>query len=236
MFFNKRKLLAKTNVKDLADMFPVVAAKDCLPSWYRAMKLTYTIGNCPVPHSIANKAPTIKGCDGIHKLLMRGFVIPAWQDMSIFVYPDKRVSFEAALKNRNTFDVHDVRQLPPHWQDRVTIKLNSPWFLFGDATEYLMVPMPFHSDLSIDNFMPSGIVNFRDQHSTNLFFSVKPKQEAYEIFIKAGQPLVQFIPLSADKIRLDVEYDRTFMSDSPTRFFLLHAYRRYMNTMRGKTK
>ena len=234
MFFKKIKLVAKTNVKDLADVFPMVPAGACLPNWYKDMKLSYTVGECPVQRSITNQKGTIKGCEGVNKLLTRGFVIAAWQDMSIFIYPDGRVSFDAALKDKISFEVHDARQAPPHWKDHVIFKLVSPWFLFGDETEYMLVPMPLHSTLPIEHFIPSGIVNFKNQHSTNVFFMVKPRAEVYEIFIKAGQPLVQLIPLAEKKVDLRVEYDAAFSSASPTRFFMLHAYRRYLNAIRQK--
>lgn len=227
-FKRKATLIAKTKTPNLVEVFPVVSAKDCLPSWYKDTPLTVTKGMCPVQHSITDKAATMKACAGINNLLRTGFILRAWEDISIVVYPDGRVTAVGTSTNP-AIETHDKKQLPGCLQHYVVIKLRSPWFLYGDDTEYLFAPAPYHSALPRKYFVPSGIVKYKMQHVTNVFIAAEAAHEPYEIFIPAGQPLVHIIPLSNKDVEIRNVYDKDLNPFIPAAFFMLHGYSRYIN-------
>lgn len=232
-FKKKIKLVAVTSTPHLTETFPIVEAQSCLPKWYKSTPLAYEKGVCPVQHSITNKAATIKGCTGVNSLLRTGFILPAWEDISLVVYPDGAFSSVGAHTNPPT-SAHDKRQLPVNMQNYTIIKLISPWYLYGDETEYMFTPAIYHTAITRNYFMPPGIVNYKYQHATNVFLAVEPKQEPYEILIKAGDPLVYITPLTKQSVSMSVKWDAQHIAQTPIDFFLFHKYQRYTNWLKRK--
>lgn len=232
-FKKKIKLTAITDVPHLKDMFPIVSAEDRLPAWYRNIPLTYKKGVCPVPHSITNKGATIKGCTGVNDLMRTGFILPAWEDISIVIYPDGKFSSVGAQTNPPALG-HDAQQMPPTMQHYTVIKLVSPWCLEGDSTQYYVTPAVYHTSLGRDFFMPSGVVSYEYQSATHVFIAATPKKEPYEILIKAGEPLLHIVPLTGKKITLEVKFIPNHKRLIARNFFLLHGYQRYVNWMKRK--
>lgn len=225
LFKRKSQLIAKTDIPGLNEKFPVVEAKKFHPSWYKAMDMSFERGKCPVK-TIANMNTTVKGCYGVKTLLRSGFIVRAWSDMSILVYPNGVIGFATACPNKDTHKVHDLREAPPFLQDKVIIKLHNPWFFYGDDTQYMYVPTSYHSHYSREHYMPHGIVEFKHQHRLHIFLCVEKRAETYEILIRAGDPLGQIIPITDKKVTLKTEFQEKLLNDSNSNFYFIHPYHR----------
>lgn len=226
MFKKKRKLNAVTWDLMSYQMFPIVPAKEIIPDWYKTMPHTIEKGYCPVK-SQANQASTVRSCYGINTLLKTGFVMRAWSDVSILVYPNGEI---ASATPNGTFNVtaHPTGQHTGYMDGYRFIKLGSPWYMFDESdTKYMFTNLPYHSQLPLDYIVPTGILEFNYQHDSNFFLGVKVKPEPYEVYIPAGTPLAHLIPLTEDKIELNVEFDKNVREYAgPPGPFFTHQYKK----------
>lgn len=228
--FNRKKLVAITNDFWAAEHFPIIPAKKFLPSWWEKTKRTYDRGGCPFK-SVVNLLGTIKNCSGVSSMLNAGFILRAWRDMSILVNPDGRVMFAGATES-GSFDAHPKAQHENYRPDLTFLKLVTPWMFEGDKTKFISVPPIYHDGLSGVDALPMGIVSFEHQESFNVFIGVKPREEPYEIFIRAGDPIAHLIPLCDDEVGLTVVYDKS-RSIRPLPFFF-NRYARLKSLIGGK--
>lgn len=230
-------LVAKTNKYGLVDLFPIVYAKDFQPSWTKDFASTYEITNqCPVKNSITNRSSTISSCHGVRNLLDKGFLLRAWEDMSIVIYPNGSASFAGAGSKDAGAEAHDKRQIPDCFGNKVVVKLKSPWHFFCDNTQFLFIPPVYHNNLRSQGVADvMAVVDYKVNNTTNVFIIAEPKNEPYEIFIKAGTPLAQIIPLTDKKINLKNEYSEDYKTMNAPSFFFLRGYARLVKTI-GQNK
>ena len=227
------RLKAVTNLPNIADLFPIRPAKECMPNWYKDMPLTVEGNGCPVRRSITNQTVTVKGCYGVNTLLQKGFILSAWEDMSILVYPNGTFSVVFARPALNAFTTHPSIQLPTPMQHLSAIKIHSPWYMYTEeATPFLYTPAVYHDTLGHKHFMPSGVLEFKHQHQTHVFLAVEKKSEPYEILIKAGQPLMHLIPLTEKHVSLECMWDPQHNQEGDLNVFLIHSYQRLRQTLR----
>lgn len=227
------QLIATTTKAGVVETFPIVPANEMLPSWYKTMPMTYDDpSKCPFK-SIVRQSPTIKGCMGVNDLLHSGFIVPAWQDLSLVVYPDGRHIINPSPAYPDSVHVHDNRQAPSTFGKCVVFKLLTPWHLKSDEKFYIS-GVPYHHPLSIEYFVSPGIIGFKHQENLNMFIVAPLKELPYEIFIKAGQPMMHLLPLTEQRVVLDVNYDPNYKPYAASSFFIIHAYQRLLNVMRGK--
>lgn len=229
----KPGLTATTTRAGLIETFPIVEARDLLPSWYKSMPISYDNPRmCPIK-SIVRASPTIKGCMGVNDLLHSGFIVPSWQDLSLIVYPDGRFNINPSPGYPESVHVHDIQQAPSTFGKCVIFKLLSPWHLKSDNKFYIS-GVPYHHPLSINYFVTPGIIGFKYQENLNMFVVAPLKSEPYEILIKAGQPLLQLLPMTEDDVPLELTYDPNYKPYAMSSSFIVHGYQRLLNIMRGK--
>lgn len=230
-----KTLTAITTKQGLVDLFPIVPASECLPKWVAATKFSYEKSKeCPVAHSPSNSAPTIKGCHGVMNVLNRGFLIPAWEDMSIVVYPDRAVSFVGAGSGNIGMTRHDDRQKPSSFKDKIIVKLHSPWFFYCDSTEFMFLPATYHNNLGGVSCL-HALVDFENMPSTNVFLAFDPADEPYEVFIRAGTPLAHVVPMTANDVVVVNVYDPDHKPLASRSFFFLRPYQR-LKKLLGRTQ
>lgn len=237
--FKRRKttLVAKTAKHGLVDLFPIVRAKDFQPTWTREFPTTYEESQtCPVKSSLTNRRSTLSSCHGVRNMLDKGLLIRAWEDMSVVVYPDGGASFVGAGSSNSGAEVHDKRQMPDSFGNKVVIKLKSPWSFFCDETEFVFLPAIYHNTLRSQGVADiMGVLDFKYNSSTHVFIIAEPRAEPYEIFIKAGTPIAHLIPLSSNDVEIQNEYHPNLKTLHPPSFFLLRGYTRMVKAL-GKNK
>lgn len=231
IFKKPKKLTAITKDRGLAAMFPVVKASEALPNWHATMRSYFNTNTCPVKTSIVDRIPTIKGCFGVNELLHTGFIMPAWSDISILVYPDGKIAQRCGDGTERNVHVHDRRQAPDTFGECVVIKLESPWY-FESSVKFVWLGTPYHHPLAARFFAPSAIIEFEYQNTTNAFLVLPLEDKVYEVMVRAGQPLVHLIPMCEEPVSLEVVVDRTYERRNMTKHFLLHGYRRGRNALK----
>lgn len=237
--FKKKEttLTAKTSKYGLVEMFPIVKAKDYQPAWTKDFPSTYeNTSQCPVRNSITNRSSTINSCHGVRNLLDKGFLIRAWEDMSIVIYPDGKTSFVGAGSQNGGAEAHDKRQIPDCFGNKSIVKLKSPWSFFCDKTEFVFLPAVYHNNLRTQGIADAiAVLDFQYNSSTHVFIIAEPKSEPYEIFIKAGTPLAHLIPLTDRNVKLKNVYQEKIQSFFHPSFFLLRGYARMTKAL-GQNK
>lgn len=221
------KLSVTTDLYPAFELFPVELAANYPPDWLAKMQ-TYATDDTLTSSFIAHRKrfPTIKACPGVSGTINKGVLLRNWNDVSIIVNPDGSYEYNGALPFRTPVEVHTREQYDKVWPNYIAIKLLSPWsFVEKTGVDFIMTPAVYHSNLWLTNPMPHGIMNFRAQHSSHVFLLAELKNETYEIFIKAGEPLAQLIPLSDRELEMDVSYSTSAAETSHKPFFL-NGYKR----------
>jgi len=225
LFRKSNVLTAKTSTFGLLERFPVMEAKHCIPNWYKEMRSYYEVSPCPIK-TIANLHGTAKNCYGIKSLINAGFIVQAWSDMSFLIQPNGDLLAKTAGEDKHFFEIHSSNDAPNFLKNKITVKLRCPWNLFGNKTRYIYTPAAYHSRLSQNIFMPSGVLEFEKQHAAHIFLCIDVRDHEYEIIIKAGEPLMHLIPLTDKKIILENKYESTFKESPDGNFYFCNSYNR----------
>jgi hypothetical protein len=209
MFFKKKsplKLEAYAPLGQLVDLFPIVHTKNALPSWYHNLL------------KFDDKQKNVRHCPGVGDLFRLGVMIPAWSDHEIVIYPDGRTNVRSPSSN-NPVSSHNLNfDAPGAWPGYVNVKLLNPWMLYcNKPVKWLFLsPTWCNSDPAEFTIVP-GVLEFRVAHEANVNMLFKLKSEPYTVLIKAGDSLMQMIPITEEKFELEV---KTMTQDILTEKFL----------------
>lgn len=208
IFFKKKetlKLEAYAPTGQLTDIFPIVHTRNALPSWYH---------NLPK----VNYEKSIRHCPGVVDLFRAGVMIPAWADQEIIIFPDGNVRVVSASTDRPTSSHNVDIEAPGAWPGYVNVKLLNPWMFYCNKTiNWLFLPPTWcQSDPAEFTIIP-GVLEFRLAHEANINMLFKLKPEPYKVSIKAGDSLMQMIPITEEKFNLEV---KTMTQDIFTEKFL----------------
>jgi len=195
MFFFKRKkiiLEAYAPTGDLIDYFPLVRTNECTPEWFQ---------NLPKgKHNVRN-------CMGIKDLWSEGFMIPAWADHHISVYPDNTYNVQASHDQKSPASNHNLeREATGAWPDYINIKLHNPWFMWCDKPIKWLITQPvWHQSHPTDFIITPGVLEFRHNHQMLLNTLFKKTNTPYLTKIKAGDSLAQVIPITDEPFELELK-------------------------------
>jgi hypothetical protein len=198
MFFKKKKkiiLEAYTNVGELIDLFPPVKSKDTLPSWYKAIPKAKT----------DQRVFNVTHCTGFRDLYSDGLMLPNWADYHIDFDERGNFNVDCPMKSpEGNFTWHDSdAQAPGAWPGYVDIKLLSPWLFYcEEPIKWLCVDPTWYKQDPLQYVSPSGIVEFRTMHNTNVNLLFRREKGSYKI--TAGQMLLHIIPLTDQPWELKV--------------------------------
>jgi hypothetical protein len=199
----------------LIELFPIQNTIETIPSWYKTIPVT--VKSAPGPMK-----GTMRTCPGVSDLYRRGIVIPAWTDM----YVDWEKPGGSGLNVQPAYlgEPHDSGQWGDHsvLKDYMHLKFLSPWkFKEKTGVEFLFTNTFWHQP-TLKYFVPNGIVEFKDQHTTNVNVWI-PKSGFPKTFtIQAGDPVAQLVPLSEKEVVIhtheidEKEYMKTLMGYSFT--------------------
>jgi len=198
--FNKKKdkinLQCYTTMQSLVDLFPPEVNKDGLPNWY---------------HQLPKEEGwvTVRHCNGFQDLYKNSIIIRSWSDIDIEVRPDGSIAYDFACKDeiKTPLERHHIdSQAMGAWPGYCNVKLMSPWYFKTDKMyKWLMIPAVWDQKDPLEWTISTGILEFKYQHVTNINCLLKLKPEPYMVSIKAGQALVQLIPLIEDDWEMNIE-------------------------------
>lgn len=220
--FKKKSVLTFHLDKDIDNAWhykPNIAIK-FMPRWFKTIKDQYFLEN---DNQIRLPTSTVKKCPSVVKFLSyKGFILPLWSDLILRV-SDNNVSYQFADKH-SQIHFHDKDQHGNFLPNHIHCKIISPWYgISNTLINYLyMDPFMFLEEKTMLVY-PNGITNFYYQHNINIpfFIPLAEKNQSYEIFLEAGDPILFCLQLND----LQVNYDYQLVYDKKTfsiqnKFFL----------------
>lgn len=239
-FFKKKKIVIDCFTDDSCayNYHPIAKSTDVFPEWWRNLPSTY---QQPVDNMLIDRA-TMKRCDGFIELFKNSVTLPAWVDIQIKT-DNERSNAMFGKKHSNSLyplaDWHDKIQYGPEFNNKLHIKLFSPWYLKQSAScNFVMQPAVWHNTNNWTNFtILPGVVNFQYQHSTHVNLFLEKNKE--KIYIEAGTPLYYIIPITdnqyefkthlVDTTEINKMYNNTYGS-------FTGSYKKIKRFMEEKTK
>ena len=176
---------------------PIVKSTHNFPKWFKDIPDTKLDKN---ENGNFMQYPTLKRCVGFLELYKKSVSLECWGDIKYEVTPNNGYKY---YFSNGTAQEHHNYQRGEGFKNYYHTKLISPWF-FREKTGIHFMISPHVWNLE-DYYItiPSGILNFDLQHSTNVnIFLPKPKQSIYEFSFTIGDPLIHFTPLSESKIKI----------------------------------
>jgi hypothetical protein len=135
-------------------------------------------------------------------------MLKMWGDLDISVFPDGRWT----QYTRPGFDIsageHSKIQFGEAYNNRLALKLNSPWFFVAnDNTKFMFMEAHYSTSYFRDNniLFPPGIIEYKLQHSTNVHLNVPIPKEQQIINLKLGMPLVSMFPLTERPVEVETK-------------------------------
>ena len=200
----KKRIEFFHEIKGVAELFPIIEAKDYKPNWTKKAKEDYLQNKNANLH--------IHRCPGIFDLFNCGYIIRSWHDINM-VIPKETVEegkFQATtnpqlfppdgvipiLKGQEEGSDPFMRFVPrPKGTLNNFTNLNTLWHIVAPrGLKFLFLPLPYPDSFEFYNapgILDPGIVpNINLQLSWNITGSY---------FIQAGTPLGQLIPLTEKK-------------------------------------
>lgn len=178
----------------LPEFFPVDYTKSFLPEWYKKLPAYLEPGH----------KSTMKICPGIREYFNQGFTIPLWSDHSIS-WKDGELTELLSPRNTQSFPggPHPNYQWGESFPGWAHVKLVNPWFFSTDEMiPFLVLDAVWNKNDLSDYVIPQGIVEFKYQHSAHVQLFLSPNKNNLEM--KAGEPLVNIIPLTEREIKLEI--------------------------------
>lgn len=151
-------------------------------------------------NNIIIEQATLKGCTGVLNLFTTGFIIPAWCDFNVQVDAGGSYQWNGAHRTLDVSD-HPPQQLwegfyPKHSH----IKLHNPW-VFREKTgvNFTWQGCIWHNYAHDNMVILPAVLDFKYQATTHVNMMIKHDSQ---LSMKAGDPLVQLIPVSDKKVEI----------------------------------
>jgi len=186
----KLELRCYTGSQELIDLFPITEARQSFPEWIEKIPPTVKLN----PH---HEVETLRVCPGVNDFYKRGVTLPLWQDHRVVWDHEKLLTVTTpSARHNEVWNSHPHHQYPGGLNEQVNIKLTSPWFFETDRmVPFIMVDPVWHKPNPMDYVIPPGTIEFKYQRSTNVIAFLPKVEQPSEIELRAGQPIVNFIPL-----------------------------------------
>jgi hypothetical protein len=209
---------------DYAEISPAI---NHIPKWWKQ-----------IPSSSINLR-TMKSCTGFIELYNKGIVIPLWSDLLLSTTPDD-ISWKFA-DGTSVIQPHLKQQAGEFFTlaDRLHIKIETPWMFKCKEDIPWHFSQPVWNDLAAKNYCtPSGIIEFKYQHSTNVNMLLPSIKR--ELMIPHTHPIAHIIPLSERPVKINChlvskeEYSRLF--SIPTFVNTYYKTKKIMEEKESKSK
>ena len=187
-------------------------------------------------NDIVLEQSTIKRCTGVLNLFTSGFIIPAWCDTHIEVDANGFYKWTGAHRTLNISD-HPRQQIwDGFYPHHAHVKLHSPW-VFREKTgvNFTWQGCAWHNYDKDNMLVLPAVIDFKYQATTHVNMMIRNDSR---ISLTAGDPLVQLIPISDKKVKINpirVSYEEwDSMRYNPVRF--TNTYSRRKKSMKENEK
>jgi len=200
MFRNEMNFIISNKYNLVFEKFKPKLSCKFLPQWFKNLPNSIDMkSQFNVPFEIG----TVKTCPGIRHTLTNGIILPAWTDLSININPDGSWAYFSADSSIRLTD-HLQTQFFGFKEKFAHIKIENPWRIKTKKIKYFYMTSPFYQNETDYEILP-GIIEFYYQHVAHINLFFPKKNETYNVRINAGDPLVQLIDTSNDKLPLRYE-------------------------------
>lgn len=177
-----------------------------IPKWWK---------DIPNNKGSYEKLPNIKSCPSFPDYFSQGYIIPMWADTLIKYHADLKIwSIKCGSENNYPWEFHPDSQLidyvTPSFlakEASTVLKAISPWkIITKPGWSVAQVPLYYHFENKF-SVMP-GIIHTDMHYDINqqvLVYNENPEEDL-EIFIKRGDPFVQYVPFKREEITHDVRF------------------------------
>lgn len=206
-YFIRKKVVVDcfTNLPSIVDQFPLQRGLKTSPTWWK--ELAPSNSREIPPYGISRDVPTMKACRGFLDLYRNTWVLPLWTDLILKTYDSGAYQFLIPYQsNGEMITQHAPEDYGNNFGDFIHLKLISPWLMF----EKLGIKFGyFGADWSTLKTEPdvrilSGILDFKNQHSSNINLFVPKKDKTYNF--SAGMPLVHIFPMTERNVEFRAQY------------------------------
>jgi len=204
-FFKKRSKIHMdcfTWNKEIAELFPVLHAKESLPDFWKTLPTT-------VPLAGPGRG-TMKTCPGVSELYKTGLILQTWSDLYINT-DNNSLKWEPPPAAES----HNVAQFNNHFKHHYHLKFVSPWkFVEKTGVKFLYTNLFWH-DETFRPMVVNGMIEYKYQHTTSCNMMIPKNMFPKSTIIPAGKPLCQIIPISEK----DIEFKIHVLSDEEYKKF-----------------
>jgi hypothetical protein len=201
-FFTKNKKITVdcfTHFHDVYEYAKIDHAIKYIPEWWK---------NTPQVN-LEKDIQTIKKCPAFLNFYKRGIVIPSWFEFEMLVSKisekENMWKWHSSSEHFDLADSHANYQFENFTGDYgQNFKITSPWvFKTKDRVEFSWSQPTWNMRENIFNFcILPAVMNFKDQHATNINCFFEYKKEETFIKIDALTPLVVLHPLSERPVEI----------------------------------
>jgi hypothetical protein len=210
----------------VADIYPVIPASKLNRDWVQKEKKK---SKCPVSGFLSSS-----NCPGITNIMSAGYIVTAPADFIIRTNGDGlNFSWETPYlfnftqdgSQRSYINKHDESQVKPLLDNqsktlKEVVKIETPWRVkSSDDVVLLQLPVTYNNESRFT--AATGILDPKYGHVVNcqLFWHVLEG----ETYVKAGTPLVQYIPMSRRYLHLN-NFDTIIDSAGQIEWDLEHSF------------
>jgi hypothetical protein len=194
-FFKKPKLhidaFISEDFKTTYELAPIDYARNFYPDWWRKLEKP--------PLTSTKKQTNAKRCASIIDTYKKGIIIPMWCDYKLKMNSaGQQISMYA--NDKAQIDNHPLIQRKGFRESKLQLKHVSPWFIKCERNVFFNFNPDFMNLNREDFQIIPGMLEFYNQHGTNINFFIDNKEQ--EIDILFGDPLVHIVPLTEREIVL----------------------------------
>jgi len=241
MFKKQQKIEFFSKVPGLADINPIVPARNFKPNWFKACKEDY------IKNKNFDRPSHLQQCPGIFDLYKTGFIVPLWHDTVIrtegedkgfaYVHPSETL---AELREGDPLGTHSyeiTKWLPKRpYSIAPIMKFNTPWNVIAPkGVKFLMTAVAYSDTYEFEAC--TGILDPSISTEINVqgYWNIKHG----ETMLKAGKPLAHIIPLTEKEYEYEVrdanDHDKKWMEKRIyTNVFSFHHNKRIIKNMYNK--
>ena len=162
-----------------------------------------------------DQTATIKSCPSFPDYFSQGYIIPMWADTLIKYNANTGIwSMQCGKSNEFAWDYHSNNQFIDYVNPSLfgkeaytVLKAISPWkIITKPGWSVMQVPLYYHFENKF-SVMP-GIIHTDMHYDINqqvLFYNENPEEDL-EIFIKRGDPFVQYVPFKREDVSSDIRF------------------------------
>jgi hypothetical protein len=213
------------------------------PDWWRTLN-TPNLKNIDRPNSVENLdiETTMRRCVGMSHLYKYGLVLPLWSDLRLYVGPigsgHYRYLFSDGVTSASQHPDSQKGDFLPD-TNYCHLKIHSPWIAYcSEAIPFMLSPLVWNMGKPEECIIPSGMTEYKYQHSTNINLFVPRKNEEQIVQLGFNTPMYHMVPLTDKKFEIkthlvsQTEYDQKY--DTSRNITFTGKYLNHKKILTGK--